>query len=137
MDTREGAFTDAKADQKGHFELSDGGTLFLDEIGDMPLEMQVRLLRTLEDQCIRPVGSSDEVPVDVRVVAATNRSLTAAVEEGTFREDLYYRLNVFTIQVPPLRERPGDVLFLARHFLAEYARDLRKPPMEFSKEAED
>ena len=132
-----GAFTDAKADQKGHFELSDGGTLFLDEIGDMPLEMQVRLLRTLEDQCIRPVGSSDEVPVDVRVVAATNRSLTAAVEEGTFREDLYYRLNVFTIQVPPLRERPGDVLFLARHFLAEYARDLRKPPMEFSKEAED
>ena len=132
-----GAFTDAKADQKGHFELSDGGTLFLDEIGDMPLEMQVRLLRTLEDRCIRLVGSSDEVPVDVRVVAATNKSLTAAVEEGTFREDLYYRLNVFTIQVPPLRERPGDVLFLARHFLAEYARDLRKPPMGFSKEAED
>ena len=132
-----GAFTDAKADQKGHFELADGGTLFLDEIGDMPLEMQVRLLRTLEDRCIRPVGSSDEVPVDVRVVAATNRSLTAAVEEGTFREDLYYRLNVFMIQVPPLRERPGDVLFLARHFLAEYARDLRKPPMGFSKEAEE
>ena len=132
-----GAFTDAKADQKGHFELADGGTLFLDEIGDMPLEMQVRLLRTLEDRCIRPVGSSDEVPVDVRVVAATNKSLTAAVEEGTFREDLYYRLNVFTIQVPPLRERPGDVLFLARHFLADYARDLRKPLMGFSREAED
>ena len=132
-----GAFTDAKADQKGHFELADGGTLFLDEIGDMPLEMQVRLLRTLEERCIRPVGSSDEIPVDVRVVAATNRSLTAAVEEGNFREDLYYRLNVFTIQVPPLRERGGDVLFLARHFLAEYARELRKPPMGFSKEAED
>ncbi len=134
---KQGAFTDAKADQKGHFELADGGTLFLDEIGDMPLEMQVRLLRTLEDRCIRPVGSSDEVPVDVRVVAATNRSLTAAVEEGAFREDLYYRLNVFTIQVPPLRERPGDVLFLARHFLADYARDLRKPLMGFSREAED
>ncbi len=132
-----GAFTDATADQKGHFELADGGTLFLDEIGDMPLEMQVRLLRTLEERCIRPVGSSDEIPVDVRVVAATNRSLTAAVEEGTFREDLYYRLNVFTIQVPPLRERPGDVLFLARHFLDDYARDLRKPLMRFSREAED
>ena len=132
-----GAFTDAKADQKGHFELADGGTLFLDEIGDMPLEMQVRLLRTLEDRCIRPVGGSSEIPVDVRVVAATNRSLTAAVEEGNFREDLYYRLNVFTIQVPPLRERAGDVLFLAQHFLADYARDLRKPLMWFSREAED
>ena len=109
---KKGAFTDAKADQKGHFELADGGTLFLDEIGDMPLDMQVRLLRTLEDRCIRPVGGSSEVAVDVRVVAATNRSLTAAVEEGNFREDLYYRLNVFTIQVPPLRERTGDVLFL-------------------------
>ena len=133
---RKGAFTDAKADQKGHFELSDGGTLFLDEIGDMPLEMQVRLLRTLEDRCIRPVGSSHEIAVDVRVVAATNRVLGVAVREGSFREDLYYRLNVFAIQVPPLRERTGDVLFLARHFLANYARDLRKPLMGFSKEAE-
>ena len=132
-----GAFTDAKTDQKGHFELAHEGTLFLDEIGDMPLEMQVRLLRTLEDRCIRPVGGSSEIPVDVRVVAATNRSLTAAVEEGNFREDLYYRLNVFTIQVPPLRERAGDVLFLAQHFLADYARDLRKPLMWFSREAED
>ncbi len=132
-----GAFTDAKTDQKGHFELAHEGTLFLDEIGDMPLEMQVRLLRTLEDRCIRPVGSSSEIPVDVRVVAATNRSLTAAVEEGNFREDLYYRLNVFTIQVPPLRERTGDVLLLAQHFLADYARDLRKPSMRFSKEAEE
>ena len=132
-----GAFTDATADQKGHFELAHEGTLFLDEIGDMPLEMQVRLLRTLEERCVRPVGSSDEIPVDVRVVAATNRSLTAAIEEGTFREDLYYRLNVFTIQAPPLRERPGDVLFLARHFLDDYARDLRKPLMRFSREAED
>ncbi|MCE2432636.1 MAG: sigma-54-dependent Fis family transcriptional regulator [Candidatus Latescibacteria bacterium] len=134
---KQGAFTDARTDQKGHFELAHEGTLFLDEIGDMPLEMQVRLLRTLEERCIRPVGGSDEIPVDVRVVAATNRSLTAAVEEGTFREDLYYRLNVFVIQVPPLRERPGDVLFLARHFLADYAQDLRKPLMRFSREAED
>ncbi len=134
---KEGAFTDAEANQKGHFELADGGTLFLDEIGDMPLEMQVRLLRMLEERCIRPVGSSDEIPVDVRVVAATNRSLTVAVEEGNFREDLYYRLNVFVIQVPPLRERVGDILVLARHFLADYARDLRKPSMRFSKEAEE
>ena len=133
---KKGAFTDAKADQKGHFELSDGGTLFLDEVGDMSLEMQVRLLRTIEDRRIRPVGSSDEIAVDVRVVAATNRSLAAAVKEGTFREDLYYRLNVFAIQVPPLRERMGDVLFLARHFLADYARDLRKPLVGFSREAE-
>ena len=134
---KKGAFTDAKADQKGHFELADGGTLFLDEIGDMPLEVQVRLLRALEDRCIRPVGSSDEIAVDVRVVAATNRALAAAVREGTFREDLYYRLNVFAIQVPPLRERGGDVLFLAQHFLAGYARDLRKPLVGFSREAED
>ena len=134
---KKGAFTDAKADQKGHFELADGGTLFLDEIGDMPLEMQVRLLRALEERCIRPVGSSDEIAVDVRVVAATNRVLSVAVQEGNFREDLYYRLNVFAIQVPPLRERAGDVLFLAQHFLAGYARDLRKPLMGFSREAED
>ena len=134
---KKGAFTDAKADQKGHFELANGGTLFLDEIGDMPPEMQVRLLRTLEDRSIRPVGSIREIAVDVRVVAATNRVLGVAVREGSFREDLYYRLNVFAIQVPPLRERAGDVLFLAQHFLADYARDLRKPLMGFSKEAED
>lgn len=133
---KKGAFTDAKADQKGHFELADGGTLFLDEIGDMPLEMQVRLLRALEERCIRPVGSRDEVAVDVRVVAATNRALNVAVGEGTFREDLYYRLHVFAIQVPPLRERVGDVLFLARHFLSDYARDLRKPLTGFSRAAE-
>ncbi len=134
---KKGAFTDARADQKGHFEMADGGTLFLDEIGDMPLDMQVRLLRVLEDRCIRPVGSSDEIAVDVRVVAATNRALGVAVRDGSFREDLYYRLNVFAIQVPPLRERAGDVLFLARHFLADCASNLQKPAMRFSKEAED
>ncbi len=133
---KKGAFTDARADQKGYFELADGGTLFLDEVGDMSLEMQVRLLRTLEERCIRPVGSGDEIAVDVRVVAATNRVLNVAVREGTFREDLYYRLNVFAIQVPPLRERGGDVLFLARHFLAGYARDLGKPLVGFSRAAE-
>ena len=133
---KKGAFTDARADQKGYFELADGGTLFLDEIGDMPLEMQVRLLRALEERCIRPVGSGDEVAVDVRVVAATNGALGVAVREGTFREDLYYRLHVFAIQVPPLRERGGDVLFLARHFLAGYARDLGKPLVGFSSAAE-
>ena len=134
---KKGAFTGANTDQKGYFELADGGTLFLDEIGDMSLEMQVRLLRTLEERCIRPVGSGDEIAVDVRVVAATNRALHVAVGEGTFREDLYYRLNVFAIQVPPLRERVGDVLFLARHFLSGYARDLQKPLVGFSRAAED
>ena len=133
---KKGAFTDARTDQKGYFELADGGTLFLDEIGDMSLEMQVRLLRTLEERCIRPVGSGDEIAVDVRVVAATNRALHVAVREGMFRADLYYRLHVFAIQVPPLRERAGDVLFLARHFLSDYARDLRKPLVGFSRAAE-
>ena len=122
---KKGAFTDAKVDQKGHFELADGGTLFLDEIGDMPLEMQVRLLRTLENRFIRPVGSSREIAVDVRVVAATNRVLSVAVREGSFREDLYYRLNVFAIQAPPLRERTGDVLFLARHVFEPRSRTWR------------
>ena len=132
-----GAFTDARAARKGHFELAHGGTLFLDEIGDMTPDMQVRLLRILEDRRIRPVGASSEIPVDVRVVAATNRDLPRAVQEGSFREDLYYRLNVFTIQVPPLRQRAGDVLVLARHCLEGYAHELRKPIRGFSEEAEE
>ena len=130
-----GAFTDARESRAGHFEVADGGTLFLDEIGDMSLGMQMRLLRTLEERRVRRVGGSKEIPVDVRVVSATHRDLPQAVSEGGFREDLYYRLNTFTIYVPPLRERPEDVLPLARHFLDRYAREARKPVEGFAPEA--
>jgi DNA-binding NtrC family response regulator len=122
-----GAFTDAREAHAGYFEQADGGTLFLDEVGDMGLGMQGRLLRTLEERRVRPVGGAREVPVDVRVVSATNRDLPRAVAQGGFREDLYYRLNAFTIRAPSLRERPEDILPLAGHFLARYARELRKP----------
>ena len=132
-----GAFTDAREARKGHFELADKGTLFLDEIGDMDAGMQVKLLRTLEERRIRPVGGSREIPVDVRVVSATNRDLQKAVAEGRFREDLLYRLNVFTIHTPSLRERPEDILPLAEFFLDRYARELRKPICGFAPEAVD
>jgi DNA-binding NtrC family response regulator len=115
---RKGAFTGAVADSPGRFRQADGGTLFLDEIGDMPLEVQTRMLRTLQEKRVAPVGDGREYPVDFRLVSATHRDLRAAVGEGRFREDLFYRLNVLVIALPPLRERPGDVLPLLRHFLA-------------------
>jgi len=118
-----GAFTGAVAQQIGKFEQANGGTLFLDEIGDMPAEAQVRLLRTLQSARIRRVGGRHEIPVDVRIVAATNRALEPAIEAGTFREDLYYRLNVVPIHLPPLRERKGDIASLANHFLAQAAEE--------------
>jgi len=130
-----GAFTDASEARKGHFEHANGGTLFLDEIGDMDLAMQAKLLRTLEDHMVCPVGSSTEIPVDVRVVSATNQNLVRAVSESTFREDLYHRLNVFNIQIPPLRQRPKDILPLAQHFLKRYAQEMRKSVQSFSVEA--
>ncbi|MBI5718751.1 MAG: sigma-54-dependent Fis family transcriptional regulator [Burkholderiales bacterium] len=114
-----GAFTDAKTAKRGLLELADGGTLFLDEIGDLSLALQPKLLRALETQTFRRVGGQKELKVDVRFVAATNRDLEAMVKAGSFREDLYYRLNVGSIDVPPLRARPDDMLPLARHFLAE------------------
>jgi len=132
-----GAFTDARTARKGHFELADRGTLFLDEIGDMDAGMQVKLLRTLEGRRVRPVGGSREIPVDVRVVSATNRDLKKAVAEGRFREELFYRLNVFSIHAPSLRERPEDILPLAEYFLDRYAREMRKPIGGFSPEAVD
>jgi DNA-binding NtrC family response regulator len=116
-----GAFTDARADRKGLFVQADGGTLLLDEIGEMPLEMQAKLLRALETRQVRPVGAPHEVPFDVRVVAATHRDLVASIEEGAFREDLYYRVNVVEIAVPPLRARGADVLLLAQTFLERLA----------------
>ena len=131
----QGAFTDARRARKGHFEQADGGTLFLDEIGDMDLGMQRKLLRTLEEKCIRRVGGSREVAVDVRVVSATNRDLSGMVREGVFREDLFYRLNVFTIRVPLLRERLEDILPLAQYFLSRYAEEMRKSIQGFAPEA--
>ncbi|HEY3807752.1 MAG TPA: sigma-54 dependent transcriptional regulator [Kofleriaceae bacterium] len=111
-----GAFTDARGDRAGLFATAHGGTLFLDEIGELPLETQPKLLRALQERIVRPVGGSSELAVDVRVVAATNRDLDAMVARGTFREDLYYRVHVLHVALPPLRERGDDVLELARHF---------------------
>ena len=114
---KKGSFTGALADRPGHFVAADGGTVFLDEIGDMPLEMQSKLLRVLQDGEVRPVGSNKTLKVDVRVVAASNKDLSAMCGEGTFREDLYFRLNVITVHLPPLREREGDVAHLVRYLL--------------------
>ncbi len=110
-------FTDAKGDRKGLFVQADGGTLFLDEIGELPLEMQPKLLRALQERKVRPLGSTAEVPFNARLITATNRDLETAVHEKRFREDLFYRINVVQIQVPPLRDRHGDVLMLAQHFI--------------------
>jgi formate hydrogenlyase transcriptional activator len=115
-----GAFTGADRTREGRFELAHGGTLFLDEIGEMPLETQAKLLRVLQDGMVDRLGGKQPIRVDVRVIAATNRDLPAAVKHGTFRADLFYRLNVFPLSVPPLRNRPEDIPPLARHFLKQY-----------------
>jgi two-component system response regulator HydG len=122
-----GAFTDAKTAHPGLFVQSDGGTLFLDEIGELPLELQPKLLRALEEQRVRPVGASAEVAVDVRIIVATNRDLEQSVEEGRFREDLLYRINVIQVRVPPLRERGNDVLLLAQQFIDGFASRRGRP----------
>ena len=124
---RKGAFTGAVGDRLGRFEMADGGTLFLDEIGDLPLDMQVKLLRVLQDRAIQPVGAARQVEIDVRVVAATHRDLAAAVNDGRFREDLYYRLNVLPCHTTPLRERPQDVQDLLDFYAARHAMDGRDP----------
>ena len=116
-----GAFTGANQNKRGLFEVADQGTIFLDEIGEMTMTMQVKLLRVLQERCVRPVGGTDEIAIDVRVIAATNRDLDKQVAEGSFREDLYYRLNVIPIVVPPLRERREDVPLLVNHFFKKYA----------------
>jgi two-component system response regulator PilR (NtrC family) len=116
-----GAFTGANQNKRGLFEVADGGTIFLDEISEMTLAMQVKLLRVLQERTVRPVGGTSEIAIDVRVIAATNREMDKAVAENVFREDLYYRLNVIPIRVPPLRERREDVALLVNHFLKKYA----------------
>jgi two-component system response regulator HydG len=132
-----GAFTDAKAAHAGLFAQSDGGTLFLDEIGELPLELQPKLLRALEEGRVRPVGGTAEVGFDVRIVAATNRDLEAAVEQRRFREDLLFRINVIQISIPPLRARGNDVLLMAQHFVDEFAARLGRPVAGLTSAAAD
>ena len=127
-----GAFTDAKAQRTGLFVQATGGTLFLDEIGELPIDVQPKLLRALQERKVRPVGANSEIPFDARIVAATNRNLEDEVYEKRFREDLFYRINVVKIDVPPLRERGGDVLHLAQHFLKAFAQRNDKPSLELS-----
>src|SRR5690606_23141460 len=122
-----GAFTDAKRSRSGLFVQAGTGTIFLDEIGEMPIEMQVKLLRVLQQRTVRPVGGDEEMLVEARVVTATNRDLETEVEEKRFREDLFYRINVVAIPVPPLRSRPGDILTLAQYFLNRTASRIHKP----------
>jgi DNA-binding NtrC family response regulator len=131
-----GAFTDARVMKKGLFELADGGTVFLDEIGDLPLPLQGKLLRFLEDKTFRRLGGTRDISVDVRIVAATNRDLKQAVKEGKFRNDLYYRLNVIPIPIPPLQQRKADISDLVRHFVATYSEEFKKVIKGFDGEAE-
>ncbi len=130
-----GAFTGAHKQNIGKVELADGGTLLLDEIGDMPPALQAKLLRFLQERTVERIGGRQEIPVDVRVVCATNQDLQQLISEGRFREDLYYRISEVTIQIPPLRERQGCRVVLARHFLDKYARDMSRKVRGFTEEA--
>jgi DNA-binding NtrC family response regulator len=131
-----GSFTGAAGQRKGRFELADGGTIFLDEVGDVPMSMQVRLLRVLQERRFERVGGQEPVEVDVRVVAATHRNLEQLIKDGKFRDDLYYRLNVIRIELPPLRDRPEDIPVLAAHFCQKFSRP-GHPPANISPEAMD
>jgi two-component system nitrogen regulation response regulator NtrX len=130
-----GAYTGATASRKGKFELADRGTLFLDEVGDMSLKTQAKVLRVLEEQRFHPVGSNEEIEVDVRVIAATNKNLEQKIEEGVFREDLFFRLNVIPFEVPPLRERKEDIPDLIDYFAEDYCRKYGKSPKQISTDA--
>src|SRR5208282_462333 len=130
-----GAFTGALRDKPGRFELADGGTLFLDEIGEVPLAMQAKLLRVLQEQELERIGDTRTRKVNVRIIAATNRDLKKEIDAGRFRQDLFYRLSVFPIEVPPLRERREDIPWLATHFLAQSARRMNRPVPRISQTA--
>jgi two-component system response regulator PilR (NtrC family) len=130
-----GAFTGADSNKKGLVEVAERGTIFLDEIGEMNATMQVKLLRVLQDRKFRRLGGTDEVQADIRVIAATNQDLPKRVEEGKFREDLYYRINVISIELPPLRDRREDIPLLAEHFLSKFATQMQKPVHTISHEA--
>ncbi len=130
-----GAFTDAKTDKKGLFRSAEGGTIFLDEIGEMPLSLQVKLLRALQEHEVTPVGASVPVKFDVRIIAATNKNLEKEVAENNFREDLFYRLNVVEVNLPPLRERREDIPLLAKHFSAKAAREQKQSEKQIAREA--
>lgn len=130
-----GAFTDAREDRKGKFELASGGTLFLDEIGNLPLHSQSKLLSALQSRKISRIGSNHEIPVDIRLICATNRDLNRMVAEGKFREDLLYRINTIVIEVPPLRDRVDDIPILANHFLKAYCEKYNRDPMRLNTHA--
>lgn len=132
-----GAFTGADKARIGRFELANKGTIFLDEIGDIPMNLQVKLLRVLQEHKIERLGSNESIEIDVRVIAATHQNLEQKIKDGTFREDLFYRLNVISIHIPPLRERKEDVMPLIEHFIKKYAEENGKPKIEISKEAVD
>lgn len=136
MGHEKGAFTDAKTMRKGLFELADGGTVFLDEIGDMPLQMQTKLLRILEERNFRRVGGTKDIEVDVRIISATNKDLAKGVEDGSFRKDLYYRLQVIPIYLKPIRERKDDIIPLVNYFIAYFNNKFRKDVKKISPEAE-
>ena len=130
-----GAFTDAGKDKKGIFQEASGGSFFLDEIGELPLSLQVKLLRVLQDEMVRPLGSAEAIKVDVRIIAATAANLAEAVKDGTFRDDLFYRINVLHIKVPPLRDRNEDIPLLVNHFMEKFDKRLRKEITEIQPEA--
>ncbi|MCX7977542.1 MAG: sigma-54 dependent transcriptional regulator [Bdellovibrionaceae bacterium] len=134
---KKGSFTGAVSDKQGLFEVADGGTLFLDEVGELPASIQVKLLRAIQERVIRRVGATEDMKVDVRIIAATNRDLETMVKQGTFRQDLFYRLNVINIKLPPLRERREDIPLLANHFLKKYNEKLGKSISGISQEAMD
>jgi DNA-binding NtrC family response regulator len=134
---QKGAFTDAKATKKGRLEMAHGGTLFLDEVGEISTRMQIDLLRVLEDHIFYRVGGTQPIEADFRVIAATNKDLEKAIKEGTFREDLYYRLNVISFTMPPLRERKEDIPLLAEYFLRRFAQETNKPVEQLGREAID
>jgi two-component system response regulator PilR (NtrC family) len=131
-----GSFTGAVSDKEGLFQVAEGGTLFLDEVAELPLHMQVKLLRSIQEKAVRPIGARQEIPTDVRILSATHKDLGKLVESGHFRQDLYYRLNVIQLHVPPLRERAGDIAMLTQHYLRKLAIQNNQPGLELAEDAQ-